>query len=71
MSSSKTDRIHGHTLISIPDAIALSSDNSNVKFIDGSWWLGGERNGRTEFENGPRITNARFLDIDDISTKTS
>ena len=72
MSSSitNTDRIHGQTLVSIPEAIALLSDNSSVKFIDGSWWLGGERDGRTEFENGPRITNARFLDIDDISTKT-
>mmetsp|Transcript_3159 Transcript_3159/g.3574 ORF Transcript_3159/g.3574 Transcript_3159/m.3574 type:complete len:348 (+) Transcript_3159:78-1121(+) len=66
-SDTATSSIRGKTLITVDDAIQ-KSHNSNVKFIDGSWWLGGERNGRKEFEAGPRIANARFLDIDDIST---
>ena len=76
MSSSGTTTtaksILGQTLVSVPDAIGLHDDaeNSNVKFIDGSWWLDKDRDGRQEFETGPRIAKARYLDIDDVSTKT-
>lgn len=75
MSSSgtvTTNSILGQTLVSVPDAIGLHDDdeNSNVKFIDGTWWLGKDRDGREEFETGPRIAQARYLDIDDVSTKT-
>jgi len=64
-----TKDLRGKTLINVQDAIAVSREK-NVKFIDGSWWLGKERDGRQDFETGPRISNARFLDIDSISTKT-
>jgi thiosulfate/3-mercaptopyruvate sulfurtransferase len=57
------------TMVSVPDAIRLHGDAS-VKFLDGSWWLDKARNGRSDFERGPRIANARFLDIDDVATKT-
>jgi len=74
MSSSgkTTGSILGKTLVSVPDAIGShdDGDTSNVKFIDGTWWLDKSRDGRKEFENGPRISKARYLDIDDISTKT-
>jgi thiosulfate/3-mercaptopyruvate sulfurtransferase len=63
------ERIRGQTLVSVPDAISLH-ESSNVKFIDGSWFLGSDRNGRQEYEKGPRISKARFLDIDEIATKT-
>mmetsp|Transcript_2058 Transcript_2058/g.4294 ORF Transcript_2058/g.4294 Transcript_2058/m.4294 type:complete len:348 (-) Transcript_2058:783-1826(-) len=63
MSSSS---ILGKTQVSVQDAISLHSD---LKFIDGTWWLDKARNGRQEFETGPRIANARYLDIDDISSK--
>ncbi len=56
--------------MSISDAIELHRSSGTVKFVDGSWFLGGGRSGRAEFEAGPRIGGARFLDIDDISTPT-
>lgn len=36
--------------------------------MDGSWHLA-ERDGRKEYEVGPRIQNAKFFDIDDVATK--
>ena len=45
------------------------NDNDNVVFLDGSWFLGTDRNGRAEYEAGPRIQGARYFDIDDISSK--
>jgi hypothetical protein len=39
-----------------------------VVFVDGSWFLK-DRNGRKEFEAGPRILGARFFDIDDVAAK--
>lgn len=53
-SSSLRVSISGQTLVSLEDALALHSNDKNVKFVDGSWFLGTERNGRTEFQNGPR-----------------
>uniref|UniRef100_A0A7S4AWY3 Rhodanese domain-containing protein n=1 Tax=Pseudo-nitzschia australis TaxID=44445 RepID=A0A7S4AWY3_9STRA len=71
-TASKANSFLGKTLVSVPEAINLHDDNENssVKFIDGSWWLGKDRDGRREFERGPRIAKAKYLDIDDISTKT-
>eukprot|EP00554_Chaetoceros_debilis_P005264 CAMPEP_0194073256 /NCGR_PEP_ID=MMETSP0149-20130528/750_1 /TAXON_ID=122233 /ORGANISM="Chaetoceros debilis, Strain MM31A-1" /LENGTH=306 /DNA_ID=CAMNT_0038753249 /DNA_START=302 /DNA_END=1222 /DNA_ORIENTATION=+ len=40
----------------------------NTIFVDGSWHLS-SRDGREEYENGPRIQNSRFFDIDDVATK--
>jgi len=39
-----------------------------VVFVDGSWFLM-DRNGREEFQTGPRIPGARFFDIDDVASK--
>ncbi|KAG7351574.1 mercaptopyruvate sulfurtransferase [Nitzschia inconspicua] len=79
--------LDGKTLVSVEDAIAVhrhqhnndddddDDDDSNrrrrVKFVDGSWFLGSERNGRREYLDGPRIVDARFVDIDEIATRTS
>jgi thiosulfate/3-mercaptopyruvate sulfurtransferase len=52
-------------LLSIPECIELHSD---AVFVDGSWHLS-SRDGRTEYEAGPRIKGAHFLDIDDVGTK--
>lgn len=38
-----------------------------VVFVDGSWHLGNDRDAREEYEAGPRIRGARFLDIDDVA----
>jgi hypothetical protein len=59
----------GKTVVPISDAIQAHS-SKNVKFVDGSWFLAG-RNGRDEFEQGPRILGSRYFDIDDIATPSS
>lgn len=66
--------IVGKNLVSVDECLSLIVDNDNnddgrVVFVDGSWHLGGERDGRTEYEAGPRIKDARFFDLDDISAK--
>jgi len=68
LRSMKTNALSLGQIVSIPEAIGLHS-SENVKFIDGSWFLK-DRNGREEFEQGPRIAGARFFDIDDIATKS-
>ena len=55
-------------LVSVEDCLAAFGDN-DVKFVDGSWHLAADRDGRDDYESGPRISGARFFDIDDISTK--
>ena len=52
--------------ISIPEAITLHQKKASI-FLDGSWHLG-ERDGRKEYEAGPRIQGAQFFDIDDVAT---
>ena len=39
-----------------------------IQFVDASWRLGGERDGRKEFEDGPRLPGAFFWDTGDMST---
>jgi thiosulfate/3-mercaptopyruvate sulfurtransferase len=63
---SHDDPLLGKMVVSIPDAIKAHTSSSNVKFVDGSWWLAG-RNGREDFTKGPRIKDAYFFDIDDIA----
>jgi thiosulfate/3-mercaptopyruvate sulfurtransferase len=67
MSSVSSSSLKGKTLVSIQEAIEAHSDD-NVKFVDGSWFLK-DRNGREEYEQGPRIQGALFFDIDDICAK--
>lgn len=69
-SAASTDSILGKTLVSVDLAIALSN-HDRVKFVDGSWFLGGmDRNAKQEYLEGPRLPRARFLDIDEIATPT-
>jgi thiosulfate/3-mercaptopyruvate sulfurtransferase len=56
--------------ISIEDAIQVHSA-SNVKFVDGSWWLGQPGRNRHDYAVGPRIAGATFLDIDDVADRTT
>lgn len=64
MSSEVSLNLAGKTCLSVKEAIEAHGD---VKFLDGSWYLKG-RNGRQEFEDGPRIEGAQFFDIDDIAS---
>jgi len=67
--STSASSILTKTQVSIADAISVHGQ-SNVKFIDGTWWLDKTKNGRQEFLTGPRISEARHLDMDDISSTT-
>lgn len=53
------------SLVSIPQAIAASNDDGSI-FIDGSWYMPNTRNAREEFRKGPRISGARYFDIDTV-----
>ena len=55
-------------LVSVDDCLA-SYGESDVKFVDGSWHLAADRDGRSDYEAGPRIAGASYFDIDDISSK--
>ena len=70
MSAAASHSFQGKTVVSIPDAIQAHSSSTNVKFVDGSWFLAG-RNARDEFEQGPRILGSHYFDIDDIATPSS
>lgn len=66
----KTSMLQGKLEVSISDAIAVHGAK-DVKFVDGSWFLGNTREttNRQDYERGPRITGGKFLDIDDIADK--
>ena len=61
-SFSSCTRLQSHW-ISIPDALKQQND---IQFIDASWYHKGDRNGRTEFEQGPRIAGSLYFDLADI-----
>jgi thiosulfate/3-mercaptopyruvate sulfurtransferase len=50
--------------MSVQDCLDAKDD---VVFVDGSWYHKGGRNGRQDFEQGPRLPAARYIDIDDLS----
>jgi len=45
----------------------ISGSESTVKFVDGTWFHKGERNGREEFALGPRIPGSVYFDLTDIA----
>jgi thiosulfate/3-mercaptopyruvate sulfurtransferase len=50
------------------DSTAKSAEDSpRLFFVDGSWYHKGARNGRHEFEEGPRIVASRYIDMDDLA----
>ena len=55
----------GKRLVSVDDCLSLHGEEG-VVFVDGSWFLK-DRNGREEFEAGPRIPGAVFFDIDQVA----
>jgi thiosulfate/3-mercaptopyruvate sulfurtransferase len=42
--------------------------STTIQFVDATWFHKGERNGRKEFEDGPRLPGAFHLDTGDMST---
>ena len=61
------DHLKGKPLVSLEECLEVHGQ-PGVVFVDGSWFLK-DRNGRQEFEAGPRIAGAKYFDIDDISSK--
>ena len=59
MSSAKPN------LLSVEECLGLQD---NAIFCDGTWFHKGTRNGRAEFQEGPRIRGARHVDMSDIAT---
>ena len=66
-TSTAAESLSGKMLVTVDEALNVYSDSS-VKFVDGSWFLQG-RNGRDEYEAGPRIQGAVYFDIDDVASK--
>lgn len=58
------------TLVSVDDCLdAYRSDPNGIVFCDASWYHRSARSGRDEFISGPRLPNARYIDMDDICAK--
>lgn len=57
-------------LVSVESCVeAHNSKNNPPVFVDASWYLSPDQNGRVDYEAGPRIDGAKFFDIDDVSSK--
>eukprot|EP00977_Amphora_coffeiformis_P018510 scaffold6555_cov182-Amphora_coffeaeformis.AAC.10 len=59
-------------LISVQECLDLfhtseGQQQGRVKFVDASWYHKGDRSGRDEFEQGPRIAGSCYLDLSDLS----
>jgi len=61
--------IAGKQFVSVDECVQIKKDDPSVVFVDGSWHLDKSRNGKSEYETGPRIAGAKYFDIDDISSK--
>ena len=57
-------------LLSLDECLALSNQKK-ARFVDGSWYHKGQRNGRKEFEEGPRIAGSIHFDMDDIKSNST
>mmetsp|Transcript_22358 Transcript_22358/g.38044 ORF Transcript_22358/g.38044 Transcript_22358/m.38044 type:complete len:348 (-) Transcript_22358:788-1831(-) len=67
------DTLGKNNLVSIDDCLKAIEQKSEAKrsdlvFVDASWYHTGDRNSRSDFEQGPRIKGAKFVDMKDIST---
>lgn len=69
-SSGGTNGVVGRTFLSVDESIRIfNNEKISSFFIDGSWYLSPDRDGRHEYEKGPRIPGALFFDIDDVASK--
>jgi thiosulfate/3-mercaptopyruvate sulfurtransferase len=57
-------------VISAAEAVELFRSNKGVKFIDGSWHLGGDRNATADYLS-ERIPGASFFNIDEVRDTTN
>lgn len=62
--------LENKNLVSVDECINAfhsKNDGRKIVFVDGSMYHKGNRNGRKEFEEGPRITGSKYIDIADIA----
>lgn len=66
----------GGNFLSVEECISLCNDHladagggSRVAFLDGTWFHKGGRDGRREFEAGPRIPGSRYFDLCDVAAR--
>eukprot|EP00533_Pseudo-nitzschia_delicatissima_P010630 CAMPEP_0116108088 /NCGR_PEP_ID=MMETSP0327-20121206/16581_1 /TAXON_ID=44447 /ORGANISM="Pseudo-nitzschia delicatissima, Strain B596" /LENGTH=320 /DNA_ID=CAMNT_0003600941 /DNA_START=30 /DNA_END=992 /DNA_ORIENTATION=- len=66
----QTSRLFSSTnLWSIEECLEeWNQQKTNIQFVDATWFHKGERNGRTEFETGPRLPGAVHWDTGELST---
>lgn len=64
-TSSSSSPSYFTNLWSIEDCIERQNE---IQFVEATWFHKGSRNGRTEYEMGPRISGAKYFDIADVST---
>ncbi|OQR97607.1 3-mercaptopyruvate sulfurtransferase [Achlya hypogyna] len=57
-------------LVTAAEASALAASGKHVRFVDASWYLDKNRNGRAEYED-ERLPGAVFFDIDGIKDQAS
>mmetsp|Transcript_163374 Transcript_163374/g.523818 ORF Transcript_163374/g.523818 Transcript_163374/m.523818 type:complete len:390 (-) Transcript_163374:150-1319(-) len=82
MSALSFPMLEGSTFVSVDDCLealqasessssvgtgSATDDGPKLVFVDGSWYHRGDRNGRREFEDGPRVAGVRHIDMDDIA----
>jgi thiosulfate/3-mercaptopyruvate sulfurtransferase len=69
LNLSMSASISNKPFICVDEAVEATNSEkaSNIKFVDGSWWLGNSRDAQAEFEGGPRIVGATFFDVDEIA----
>lgn len=67
-SSTSSTSVERSPFLSVRECLALhrNDDDDNVKFVDASWYHRGARDGRAEFERGPRIAGAVHFDLSDV-----
>lgn len=56
-------------LVSVESCVEAHNSKHSPIFVDASWYLSPDQNGRVDYEAGPRIDGAKFFDIDDVSSK--
>jgi thiosulfate/3-mercaptopyruvate sulfurtransferase len=67
-SSAVDDLLYGKLQIPLETALQGVKHTNDVVFCDGTWWLPNSRptTARQDFETGPRIPGAVFLDMNDL-----
>lgn len=67
--ATKSDTLFDTPVVMATDVASAYNNRKSMRFLDCSWHLDPSRDGKTEFENGPRLPGASFFDIDEVADK--